>query len=972
MDSELWQKVEKLYHSAVGMPESQRAGFLLESCAGDEELRNEVGSLLAYQNGSEAFIEIPAMEVAARILAHDPDGVRENATVGPIDRTISRYRILEKIGEGGMGDVYRAARADGQFTKEVAIKFVRGGFDTAFVLQRFRNERQILAGLDHPNIAHLLDGDTTDDGVPYLVMELVKGVPIDRYCDAHRLTVTQRLQLFRDVCAAVQYAHQRLVIHRDIKPSNILVTEEGTPKLLDFGIAKILDPAAREEATIAHPMTLEYASPEQIRGEPITTATDVYSLGVVLYHLLTGRSPYPRDTQSSHELARAICDRDPARPSTTVLKTETARADGKIPLTPEIVGSSREGSPAKLRRRLAGDLDDISLMALRKEPNLRYGSVERFAEDIQNHLEGRPVNASKGSWNYRAGKFVARHRVGTAATAAIVMALAGGIGATTRQARIAREQAVIAGRERARAEKRFNDVRELSDSLIFDVHDAIQNLPGSTPARKLLLDRAVQYLDRVASDSDGDASLQRELAQGYQRLAVVQGNAAESNLGDQAAADASNQKAVALLEAVAKANPNNATDQLNVAVLYRIMSFSDLLRPSGRQNLEKAMAITDRVMKTDGANPRVWSERSIEYQNLGMMQNAAGDRAQALASFQKDLATKREIQKTHPEYHNLSAAIATASVLVGDALALLGSRKEALGEMQAAIVLYKSALEGQVNKNVERDLAFTKQRLDIIQLMDGDYAGALASVREARAMLTPMAKADPQNSMLRLDMVGVDYEEGRILASAGRYGAAIPLLKRAIKGFQDLHAQNELPDDATELGPAYIWLGEAEAGERNLPAALENYRKASAALQSPAGEPMADDTRCQLATSYIKEGDVEKKMGSLEEATVAYKKALQIVTPLVAPERKDVPALYAAADAYAGLGDVSGVRARRASDAGPQGRLWSDGGAWYEKSLNSWRNIPNPSPIDPVGFKARDPHEIARRLADCKNKLSSG
>jgi tetratricopeptide (TPR) repeat protein len=972
MDSERWRKVEELYHSVLEMPESQRSAFLRASCGSDDALRNEVKSLLAYQTRSEAFIETPAMEAAARILAQEPrlkvDSEKVDSAGLLSGGIVSRYRILEKIGTGGMGEVYRAVRADGQFTKEVAIKFVRGGFDTAFVLERFRNERQILASLDHPNIAHLLDGDTTDDGVPYLVMELVKGAPIDEYCDRHRLAVTQRLRLFRDVCSAVQYAHQRLVIHRDIKPSNILVTEEGIPKLLDFGIAKILDPAAGAEATLAHPLTPEYASPEQIRGEPITTATDVYSLGVVLYHLLTGRSPYPRDTKSAHELARAICDRDPARPSTVFLKERSGRAGDESVRSPEEVASAREGSPAKLQRRLHGDLDDITLMALRKEPSQRYGSVERFAEDIQNHLEGRPVNASRGSWNYRAGKFVARHRVGAAATTAILLALAGGIGATVHQARIARQQAVIAGRERARAEKRFNDVRQLSDSLIFDVHDAIQNLPGSTPARKLLLDRAVQYLDRVAGDSEGDSGLQRELANGYQRLAVVQGNSAESNLGDQAGADASNQKAVGLLEAVAKANPNNATDQLNVAVLYRIMSFSDLLRPSGRNNLDKAMAITDRVMKIDGANPRVWSERSIEYQNLGFMQDAAGDRAQALVSQQKGLDLKQDIQRVHPEYHNISSSIATGLVLVGDALAVVGSRREALEKMSAAVVRYESTLKNGPNTNLQRYLAITKKKRGVIQLMNGDFAAAMASVREARAMLAPMAKADPQDSMLRLDMVGLNYEEGRILATTGKYEAAITPLQRAIKGFQDLHARNEMPDVAgSELGSAYIWMGEAESGDGDLRAALENYTKASAALQSPAGEPVADDTRCQLTTSYIKAGDVLTKTGRWEDASASYKKALDIVTPLLSPERQDMPAMYAAADAYAGEGDVSVLRARKSSEAKDQISLFNDAGAWYEKSLSIWRNIPNQSKIGPTGFTVRSATEIARAYAQCKN-----
>ena len=227
---------------------------------------------------------------------------------------------------GEWEEVYRAVRADGQYTKDVAVKLVRGGYDTDSMLERFRNERQILASLDHPDIARLLDGGTTDDGIPYLVMELVEGTRIDLFCDEHKLPITERLQLFRQVCSAVQYAHQHLVIHRDIKPSNILVTNEGGPKLLDFGIAKILDPAHAAETTLVRPMTPEYASPEQIRGEPITTASDVYSLGVVLYQLLTGRSPYPGETRSSHELARAVCETDPERPSVAFLKPQPAHS----------------------------------------------------------------------------------------------------------------------------------------------------------------------------------------------------------------------------------------------------------------------------------------------------------------------------------------------------------------------------------------------------------------------------------------------------------------------------------------------------------------------------------------------------------------------------------------------------------------------------------------------------------------------
>ena len=313
MTRERWQQIRRAFDEVVLLPALERTTHLDRVCAGDAELRREVESLLiAHEAAESVFLNVPAVNLKLSV-----DTFAAPSRVG---RRIGAYDILEEIGHGGMGEVYRAGRADGQYEQEVAIKLVRGGYDTASVLDRFRHERQILASLDHPNIARLFDGGTTEDGIPYLVMELVRGKPIDDYCDEHGLDVTARLKLFRLVCSAVQYAHQRLVIHRDIKPGNILVNGEGVPKLLDFGIAKILDPAISAETTMASPMTPEYASPEQIRGEPITTATDVYSLGVVLYQLLTGRFPYPANTHTPHGFAVAICDLEPERPSSVVLK----------------------------------------------------------------------------------------------------------------------------------------------------------------------------------------------------------------------------------------------------------------------------------------------------------------------------------------------------------------------------------------------------------------------------------------------------------------------------------------------------------------------------------------------------------------------------------------------------------------------------------------------------------------------------
>ena len=948
MNPERWQRVKQVLDEAIALDDSERRPYLDQACAGDSEVRREVESLLSsHQQAGTEFLESPAVNL------------QEDTQTAPVrtGRRIGVYQIGEEIGRGGMGEIYRAVRADGQYTKEVAVKLVRGGFDTAFVLERFRTERQILATLDHVNIARLLDGGTTEDCIPYLVMELINGTRIDSFCDEHRLSITQRLQLFRQVCAAVHYAHQRLVIHRDLKPSNVLVTKDGIPKLLDFGIAKILDQAADAETTAGPAMTPEYASPEQIRGEAITTASDVYSLGVLLYQLLTGRSPYPGEARSSHELAQAVCGTDPARPSLVVLKPKAGPARDHVEgLTSEQASSSREGSPAKLHRRLAGDLDNITLMALRKEPQRRYASVEQFAEDIRRHLEGRTVIATKSSWGYRAEKFVKRNRAGVLAAAAVLLVLLGGIAATVRQARIARA-------ERTRAENRLNDVRRLSDSLIFDINDAIQNLPGATPARKLLLDRAVQYLDSVAQDAAGNLDLQRELARGYQRLAAVQGDPTQSNLGEEKEAEGNIRKALALFEQVARANPGNTTDWLNVAAMHRVLSFSSLMEPSGRQNLEQAMAISARLMETDGANPQVKSERSVEYQNLGLMQDGLGNRAQAVESLRKNLETKRDILATSPDFPKTRLTIGVASVLLGSELARVGSPSEALQQIDSGIALFERLATDKNDLDLAHRLAMAKMKRGDIQVNEGDMAGAAKSFRSARSILDPMAAADPQNSMLRLDIAGLDYEEARVLAITGHPAESEVSLRLAARIFEQLHAQNRTIDEVPHgLGAIYIWQGEALAGVRNFDGALESYQKAVAALDPSPDYTLDNDSRCELAVSFTKSGDVFTKIGRLEQASAAYKKAIEWIEPPSPTEFHNVPALYAAAAAYRGLGDVALARARQKVATSPRSVLLREAHESYEKSLGAWKQIPNPSPISSIGYPADDPRRTAQRL----------
>jgi Tol biopolymer transport system component/serine/threonine protein kinase len=432
MNPEQWQRVKETLHTALELPPDERDRFLEQACGEDPALRAEVTSLLSSHESAGDFMDAGPLPMAATPVTTGSGG--QAVVPAMAGRRLGPYEIIRELGRGGMGAVYLAIRADGAYRKQVAIKVMRRGVDRDFVARRFRNERQILANLEHPYIARLIDGGTTDDGIPYFVMEYIEGKPIDEYCDTARLSTTERLKLFRKVCSAVHLAHEHKVIHRDIKPGNILVTEGGLPKLLDFGIAKILDRAMASETvdptmTMLRLLTPEYASPEQIRGEPITPAADIYSLGVLLYELLTGHRPYRLKNRTPHEIAQAICEEQPMRPSTAVKRVEQiTRKPGEPPITitPETVSEARAAAPTELRKRLCGDLDNIVLMAMRKEPQRRYATADELSEDLARHLEGAPVRARKDAFLYRASRLVRKRSgslVAMTATAAAVAVL---------------------------------------------------------------------------------------------------------------------------------------------------------------------------------------------------------------------------------------------------------------------------------------------------------------------------------------------------------------------------------------------------------------------------------------------------------------------------------------------------------------------------------------------------------------------
>ena len=797
-----WNQVRDVVDVVLDLPPQERSQYLDQACP-DPALRRYVDSLVLSYDRAGSFLELPASAVQNLLTATVDEELWLGQRLGP-------YEIIEQIGRGGMGSVYRAVRVDDQYHKQVAIKLVKPGFQTAFALSRLRAERQILANLEHPGIGRLIDGGTTESGVPYFVMELVEGQPIDQYCDSHRLPIRERLRLFRTVCSAVEYAHQNLVVHRDLKPGNVLITKEGAPKLLDFGIAKILTPESaplETEPSIAflRILTPEYASPEQVTGAPISTATDVYSLGVVLYVLLTGHRPYEVDARRPDQMAATICHTDPPKPSVAAgPKPHCAGSKETTEAIPESIALARGTRPDKLRRQLAGDLDNIVLKALRKEPERRYGSVEQLSQDIRRHIEGLPVSARKETWGYRSQKFILRNKVALAAFALFVLSLAAGLIATLHQARVARA-------ERARAERRFDDVRKLANSLIFEVHDGVANLPGSTPVRNLIMQRAAQYLDLLAKDASGDAGLQVELAGAYIRLAQVQGSMNSANLGDLAGAEQTYLKAQALLQAVLAKEPlrddaNGFLARSNrlLAYLYVATDRCDKAAEAAQKALAANRGLALRHPGDDFYQqyvPAAWQTLADAHECTNNPQER-NERAQALQ-------LSEQILSRHPNDLISQRDVALAEKYMGTYLANHGALVKSLSHYQRALGLdeKRAAAEPQ-NALAQLDVSFDLGEIANYYYQNRDWKRALQNFQQVLSIRQRLAAADPKNVQLRERIVYAQRSIGNTEIEMGRLREAREALQGAIDSLKLLAAQNSGTWYNREyLGTAYMGLG---------------------------------------------------------------------------------------------------------------------------------------------------------------------
>ena len=872
MRRERWLQIEELFQSALDCAPEARSAFLDSACGEDSELRHEIESLLA--SHAQSDFTAPAAFV------NGLDVLEQRAAQLEEGRRIGAYRVLRKIGRGGMGTVYLAARADDAYQKLVAIKIVRRGLDTDDILQRFHSERQILAALDHPNITRLLDAGTTDD-VPYFVMEYIDGEPIDQYCDARNLNVTDRLKLFQGVCAAVGYAHQNLVVHRDIKPGNVLVTKEGVPRLLDFGIAKLLAPdtaPGHRTLTGSRPLTPEYASPEQVRGEAITTRSDVYSLGVLLYRLLTGHSLYRVTTASPADLEHAICEEEPDRPSLIVTKEAPESRKDEKGITTEAVGRTCEGSRDRLCRRLEGDLDNIILMALRKEPQRRYLSAEQLSEDIRRHLENLPVIARPDTKGYRAAKFVARHKAGVAAAALVVVSMAAGIAATTWQARVASAESKRARLEAAKAQ-RINAF--LQDMLSFSSPAFGSSNPHKNPDAKVseVVEQAAKRAETELADQPALlADVQRTIgelyyAQGhYDQAEQILRDARREYIqlyGDDHSeiVEASNMLANTLLrkgnnaEADAlfredidverrEAQRGNLDVRMMAYVLGDYGSMLDQLADSGAEPyLREALLYASKLTGKD----RTYV--AMLYNDLGDIAYRSGDLDKSESLNRAALDEYRKLPEG--DYVEMGATLSN----LGAILIRKGKYAEAEPFVRESLELRRKFLG-----NSHVDTAMSLFRLSDLLYKEGEYQNAENAARESvevfsRALTTPKDSVYFANPLMEL---------GLILNKTGRLHDAETYLRESLEIRIRLLAKGNQLIGTTEgaLGECLTMQKRYAAAE---PFLLDGYK----IIKATAGEhdPRVGDAARRLITLYQSWGKPENAAHFSATTTAALTKS---------------------------------------------------------------------------------------------------
>ena len=904
-----WERVNEIFHQALEKSADERTRWVDAACAGDRELHSEVHSLLASDQAAHGcFVDAKVRQAILEM--HDE---RPSSMEG---RQIGAYRLIRQIGRGGMGAVYLAARTDEQYESHVAIKLVQPGLDTDFILKRFRRERQILAHLEHPNISRMFDGGTTEDGIPYLVMEYIDGSWITNYTAEHNLSLEDRIRLFLPVCDAVSYAHRNFIVHRDLKPGNILIDRMGSPKLLDFGISKLLHTDREPMNTeVGGMMTPDYASPEQILSEPVTIASDVYSLGAVLYELLTGVRAHQIDKYTPLRVERAIC-LEPAVPPSAAVEDRS------------------------VSRRLKGDLDNIVLRALQKEPERRYTSVEHLAGDLRRYLERRPVLARPDSLAYRAGKFVQRNRLAVALASLTGAAILTGSAVAIEEARIAHE--------------RFEDVRKLASTFVFDVDAAARDVPGATRIRQLITRTGLEYLNRLAANSARDWALKRELAAAYRRIAMVQGGKTTSNLDEPGAALASLTSAGKILDEILHHAPTDRQSVLDRLSVYSEMA--DLQRDLAKT---QDSAVTARAGLKLARTYAAFSPADLDVAqyagvlHLGLARAAQlqGDLSAAQAELAAGAPLLDQVAKVRPEKRE-------AQINYSLLLARQGSLQLHLGQTQDALASFRrqasvlNALCGRFPDDLRarHELMLAYSHIgDVLGNPEyenlGDPAGALEAYQNMAATARFLHDTDPADARAAMDYGIALLRLALVTSESISKHDTLTLSHKLLTAVVQRNPKNMIAVSYktwadSELAALYL-------AERDRPAGVRYYRMALDTAE--AGLRVASDPSTQkgliiavrgLAVEQARNGDRGDALATLKVG-LGMAQELDRSTPLTSSLRANV------ARGWQVAGSVYGILSRLENGSQAiEDRAIAR--SWNQRAIDEWQTMEQHKTLTPA------------------------
>jgi non-specific serine/threonine protein kinase/serine/threonine-protein kinase len=868
MEPEHWHHIKKIVNAALEMKPDQRGPYVREVCDGNGYLLTEVESLLASHENLGEFL-------AVSVLEEPPEQLSSGMRVGP-------YEIRQPIAEGGMGTVYRAVRA-ADFEKHVAIKVVKRGMATSFILQRFRHERQILAGLDHPNIARLLDGGATEDGRPYLVMEYIEGQPITEYCEERSLKIPERLKLFRTVCSAVQYAHQNLVVHRDLKPGNILVTTGGEPKLLDFGIAKLLEPNAGTTMTSMRFMTPECASPEQVRGEPITTATDIYALGVLLYRLLAGEPPYRLDTLSAEEIRRIVCETEPSKPSA--------------------------------RRPVSADLDNIVQKAMHKEPAWRYASAEQLSEDIERYLTGMPVLARRDTFGYRASKFLARHRATSVAAGLLILSLLGGMAATLWEAHVSEVEHRV-------AEQHFKDVHALATSNLRELNDALEKLPASAAARHLLIQRALESLDKLRNENRADRALMRDVAFGYERIAQLQGRFTGDGVGDVNASLASYRKALGIRSALVESSQGEPAEIQSELNLLRHFIGTLLYYGTTGEALRCAQKRHDLVLQLVKSHPQdqqALISRADADLSLAWVLGGNGPPS-STREFSQAIALDREAIEILTRL-NVPETPLHQMILKARYYEALHEKRS--GDFQGAIRHFDDLLSPQAVAAFDQDGAvklYMERAGTFVHL--GDHSQALRDYRQGLALATAIAAQNPDDLYPRLEVEVLNALVAKEEARLGHLRKGFAELILVYLKVKQMFESSPAPSYQKMFLAVYWWRAEILSSLGDQSGARTDLSRSIALAEKVAhDDPLNLETQLETAAAHAALGVLWARSARFADARNELSLSLASAKQLLASRPADRGALDLASTAESELSSLARCTEGRACSLVKQFRL---------------------------------------------------